>query len=147
MTLNRDKCQFSQAKIVFLGQEIDKHGIKPDPAKVKALQAMPPSTNVTDLRRFLGMTNHFSKFIFTLAGTTKALRDLLIKDSKWINLGSASAFEDVNCVLTSSPVPALFNPASYTIVSANASSSWEWCYCRTNHKGPCFLYFSLHDNC
>ena len=26
MTLNKDKCQFSQAKIVFLGQEIDKHG-------------------------------------------------------------------------------------------------------------------------
>jgi len=32
MTLNKDKCQFSQKKIL-LGQEIDAHGIRLDPAK------------------------------------------------------------------------------------------------------------------
>ena len=94
-----------------------------DPAKVKALQAMLPPTNLTDLHRFLGMTNHLSKFIPNLADRTKTLRDLLIKDSEWIwGMPQQKAFEDVNCVLTSSPALALFNPASYTIVSADASS-------------------------
>ena len=123
MTLNKDKCQFSQTRILFLGQEIDKHGIKPDPAKVIALQTMPPPTNLTDLRRFLGMTNHLSKFIPNLADRTKALRDLLIKDNEWLwEMPQQKAFEDVNRVLTSSPALALFNPVSHTIVSADASS-------------------------
>ena len=72
-----------------------------DPAKVKALQAMLPPTNLTDLHRFLGMTNHLSKFIPNLADRTKTLRDLLIKDSEWIwGMPQQKAFEDVNCVLT-----------------------------------------------
>ena len=41
MTLNKAKCQFSQQKILFLGQLIDETGIKPDPAKILAIQTMP----------------------------------------------------------------------------------------------------------
>jgi len=41
MTLNKAKCQFSQRKILFLGQLIDETGIKPDPAKILAIQTMP----------------------------------------------------------------------------------------------------------
>jgi len=33
---------------------------------------------------FLGMTNHLSKFVLNVAGRTKALRDLLIKDKEWV---------------------------------------------------------------
>jgi len=123
MTLNKDKCQFSQTKMLFLGQEISKYGIKPDPAKVTAIQTMPPPTNLTELRRFLGMTNHLSKFIPNLADRTKALRDLLIKDNEWIwGVPQQKPFEDLNRMVTSSSVLALFNSASYTIVSADASS-------------------------
>ena len=69
------------------------------------------------------MANHLKKFIFNLADRTKALKDLLIKESKWIwGTPQQKAFEDVNCVLTLSPVLALFNPTSCTIVSVDASS-------------------------
>ena len=48
MTLNKTKCQFSQKQVLFLGQLIDGTGIKPDPAKVLAIQKMPTPKNYVD---------------------------------------------------------------------------------------------------
>ena len=62
MTLNKDKCQFSQKSIMFLGQLIDSSGIRPDPGKVKAIQTMPTPINITELRGFLGKVNQLNKF-------------------------------------------------------------------------------------
>ena len=79
VTLNRDKCKFSTNCVQFLGQQVDSQGIRPDPEKVSAIQQMVPPTNVKELRRFMGMTNHLSKFTPNLSETTKSLRDLLSK--------------------------------------------------------------------
>jgi len=54
-TLNADKCEFSVNKVKFLGHVIDGAGIHPDPDKVCAILQLKTPTNVTDLRRFLGM--------------------------------------------------------------------------------------------
>ena len=43
VTLNKEKCQFSCTKIVFLGHVIDTNGISPDPAKTEAIQKIRPS--------------------------------------------------------------------------------------------------------
>ena len=70
VTLNKDKCKFSTNCVQFLGQQVDNQGIRSDPQKVSAIQQMAPPTNVKELRRFLGMTNHLSKFTPNLAETT-----------------------------------------------------------------------------
>ena len=62
VTLNKEKCQFSCTKIVFLGHVIDANGISPDPAKTEAIQKMRPPTNVPELRRLMGMINQLNKF-------------------------------------------------------------------------------------
>ena len=61
--LNKEKCEFSKHSIRFLRQVIDQSGIRPDPDKVKAVQAMNEPENVTKLRRFLGMTTQLSKSV------------------------------------------------------------------------------------
>ena len=38
VTLNREKCVFSSNSVNFLGHVIDEQGIRPDPAKVLAIQ-------------------------------------------------------------------------------------------------------------
>jgi len=40
VTLNSDKRQFSQSRIIFLGHVVDKDGISPDPRKTAAISAM-----------------------------------------------------------------------------------------------------------
>ena len=57
VTLNAEKCQFSQTQITFLGHIINHHGILPDPRKTAAILAMTPPSSVTELRRFMGMVN------------------------------------------------------------------------------------------
>ena len=123
MTLNKEKCQLSQKSIMFLGQLIDERRIRLDPGKVAAIEAMTIPNNVTELRRFLGLINHLSKFAPNLADKTKPLRDLLIKNTQWIwEAAQQKSFEEVKQIITSSPVLALFNPKSSTVVSADASS-------------------------
>ena len=75
LTLNRQKCEFSQVLVKFLGQMVDKSGVRPDPAKVKAIQGMPIPKNVSDVRRFLGMVNQLGKFSPNLAEKTNPLRE------------------------------------------------------------------------
>ena len=67
LTLSLEKCEFSKRRIKFLGQLVDETGVKPDPDKVQAIQAMKPPSNVSELRRFLGMVNQLSKFTPSLA--------------------------------------------------------------------------------
>ncbi|KFD64495.1 hypothetical protein M514_23342 [Trichuris suis] len=74
LTLNA-KCQFRRQSLIFLGHQISGSGILPDPAKVEALVKMPVPNDVAAVRRFIGMVNHFGRFIEKLAGKTKPLRD------------------------------------------------------------------------
>ena len=73
MTLSKAKCKFSQFCVKFLDQQINSEGIRPDPEKIDAIQQIPQSSNTKELRRFLVMTNHFSKFTPKLVDTTKCL--------------------------------------------------------------------------
>ena len=62
LPLNKEKCVFNTTSINFLGQQIDNSGVKADPEKIHAVQELAPPTNVSELRRFLGMANQLSKF-------------------------------------------------------------------------------------
>ena len=57
LTLNK-KCAFNTTSIKFLGQLVDSTGVKADLDKILAIQGLTPPTNVSELRRFLGMINH-----------------------------------------------------------------------------------------
>ena len=73
LTLNKDKCKFSQTRVSFLGHIVDDCGVRPDPDKILAIQNIPPPTNVRENRRFLGTVNQMSKFAPNLAEVTKPL--------------------------------------------------------------------------
>ena len=122
ITLNREKCSFSQNSIKFLGI-IETSGIRPDPDKIKAIQNMPEPNNVPELRRFLGMVNQMSKFTPYIAKKGKPLRDLLSKTSQWLwGNSQKQAFQELKQLLSSQPVLALSDPRRRTTISADASS-------------------------
>ena len=78
LTLN-EKCEFRKPSVKFLGHIIDGDGIRADPDKIKAITDFPPPTNITELQRFLGMTNQLAKFMPNLAEINTPLRQLLRK--------------------------------------------------------------------
>ena len=112
LTLNKEKCSFSQREVRFLGQILTENGVQSDPDKVAAIVKIEEPANVKELRRFLGMANQLSKFNPILPKKMKPLRDLLSKKNQWV----------WSHALTESPILALFDPRLETTVSADASS-------------------------
>ena len=122
-TLNPQKCEFRKRKITFLGNVIDKNGITADPEKTEALRRMSTPTNVSELRRFLGMANQLGKFTPNLAEITQPLRELLSKSKQWTwGPPQAAAFNRVKEELTRPTTLALYDPSAPTKISADASA-------------------------
>ena len=123
ITLNREKCEFSRNTVKFLGHVIDANGLHPDPDKVKAVTSMSEPTNITEVRRFLGIANQLSKFSPKLADLSEPLRALLKKKNMWTwSEIHRKAFRDLKNELSSERVLALYHSKKGTIVSADASS-------------------------
>ncbi len=63
LKLKLAKCQFAQSTVDFLGFTISDSGLAPDPKKVEAISRYPTPTDLTELRRFLGMASYYRRFI------------------------------------------------------------------------------------
>ena len=124
LTLNEKKCVFSTNQVQFVGQVISGRGVQPDPSKVKAIAEMDPPKNVSEVRRFLGMTNQLGKFSSKLSELSKPIRDLLLEKNAWRwDDPQKSAFEAIKRELCNHDcILAHCDPAAETVVSADASS-------------------------
>ena len=57
--LQKEKCQFNQQRVEYLGHCIDAMGIHPTQKKLKATQLAPIPTDVSQLRAFVGLMNYY----------------------------------------------------------------------------------------
>ena len=78
--LNFDKFQFCVDAVKYLGTIISLEGMKPDPAKVQAVNEMPTPNDKAAVQRLLGMINYLAPHIPNMASIYKPLRDLLKVD-------------------------------------------------------------------
>ena len=101
VTLNKEKCIFYCNSIQFLGQIVNQ-GVSPNKEKLCAIREVSRPNNVSELRRFLGMISHMSKFSPNLADRSQLLRTLLSRKNHWIwGPDRQSAFEGPNKALCS----------------------------------------------
>ena len=84
LKLKPSKCHFLQKEIAFLGHKVSKEGMKLGDDGLKGIAEMAPLANYTEIRRFLGATGFFWRFIKNYAQIAKPLNNLLEEEaSKW----------------------------------------------------------------
>ncbi len=77
------KYKFGQRKIKFLGYTIGIDGLRTNPENINKIINYSVPTDVTGVRKFMGLCNYYWKFIKDLLKLSKPLRQLLKKDVKF----------------------------------------------------------------
>ena len=114
------KFEFSVSKVKVLGHIVSSKGIAANPEKIEAIRNLATPRNVADIRRFLGIVNHMSKFADHLAYKTKPLRELLKKNTwVWGQLQDQE-FREIREVLTTALILTLYDPNRETKVDASS---------------------------
>uniref|UniRef100_A0A914VNX9 RNA-directed DNA polymerase n=1 Tax=Plectus sambesii TaxID=2011161 RepID=A0A914VNX9_9BILA len=121
--VRKDKCSFEKSEIVYLGFIINKDGIRANPKKIAAITDMPPPWDVKALKAFLGMVNHYHRFIPNLADLEQPLTHLSSSKTPWKwSTECDKAFCDVKKILLGPMVVGHYNPDEEIIVAADASA-------------------------
>ena len=132
------KCKFFKSRVVYLGHVVSEEGIHTDPAKTEAVKIWPVPKTTKKVRKFLGFTGYYRRFIKGFASIARPLNDLLIghvtnpkakkKSSKkqtpfkW-NEEQQRSFDTLKSKLTTPPVLAYADYKLPSVVHTDASAS------------------------
>lgn len=122
LRLEKSKCAFFQNSVTYLGHVIDKNGLRKCTKKVEAINSAPSPTNITELKRFIGMVNYYRNFVPNASSILSPLHELLRADARWEWAEKQQvAFERIKRELTSDRVLAHYNPNAQLVLTVDAS--------------------------
>ncbi|MCG7878036.1 MAG: DDE-type integrase/transposase/recombinase [Candidatus Thiodiazotropha taylori] len=78
LKLKPSKCKLFRRKVTYLGHVVSEEGIHTDPSKIDAIKTWPVPKSTKDVRRFLGFTGYYRRFIKRFAAIVRPLNDLLV---------------------------------------------------------------------
>ena len=105
LKLKPTKCRFAQKELEYLGHVVSRGGLKTSPRLVEAVQQFPVPKSVHDVRRFMGLSSYYRKFIRKFAKIVRPLHQLTCKNARFIwTPNCQSAFEELKEHLTTPPV-------------------------------------------
>jgi hypothetical protein len=121
LKLGKEKCAFFQGSVTYLGHIINKNGLHKCPEKVDAIVNAPQPNNVTELKRFLGMSNYYRNFVPNASSLLGPLHELLRADTPWQWTDrQQAAFTAMKQELASDRVLAHFEPDAQLSLAVDA---------------------------
>ena len=81
LKLKPSKCEFYKSKTAYLDHIVSAKGIEADPQKIEAVKNWTVPKTVTDVRSFLGFTNHYRRLIKGYANVARPLNTLISGDN------------------------------------------------------------------
>ncbi|KAB0790510.1 hypothetical protein PPYR_15096, partial [Photinus pyralis] len=125
---NKNKLQFKQESVRYLGHIFSSEGVKVDPERVKAIEGLKAPESKKELQSLLGMLNFLRPFISNLSELTSSLRGLL-KDNvvfEWLPCHD-DALVNIKKVLANSPTLVSFDTNKEITIQADASQHGLGC--------------------
>jgi hypothetical protein len=125
LRLKPRKYELIRDKVPFLGHVVSAQGIEPDPAKTERIKNYPALTDVTEVRRFLGLASYYRRFVPKFASIAAPIHVLTKKNVpfQWTD-ECESAFNQLKVALSISPVLVYprFGPGHSFILETDAST-------------------------
>jgi len=81
--LEPDKCEFLRKEVTFLGHKISESAVEPDNRKVEAIENFPQPNTVKQLKRVVGLTGYYRRFVPHFSKIAAPLHRLLKRDAKF----------------------------------------------------------------
>lgn len=120
LVIKPKKCAFGLSSVSYLGHIISQNGVATDPGKVEKIVSWPIPKNVTDLRKFLGMTGYYRRFIQGYVLICRPLHDMLKKEGFQWGEKQTEAFKFLKQKMCSSPVLTLPDFSKEFTIEADA---------------------------
>ena len=84
LKLKPSKCSLFQTEVSFLGHVVSKAGISCDPNKIESVQNWPVPTNVSEVKRFLGLVGYYRRFVKDFSTIAYPLTELTHKSKSFV---------------------------------------------------------------
>ena len=78
LKLKPSKCELFKESVTYLGHVVSSEGIHVDPSKTEAVKDWPIPKSTKDVRKFLGFTGYYRRFVKGYAAIARPLNDLLL---------------------------------------------------------------------
>jgi hypothetical protein len=101
LKIHPEKSRFACSVVEYLGFNVSKFGLTPHQAKVAAIAALKPPTNVSELRSVLGLMCYYRRFVPNFSSSAEPLNRLLKKGTAfdW-GADQQAALDHLKTVLT-----------------------------------------------
>ena len=120
LIVKRQKCSLAKEEVRYLGHIICVEGVKADSEKIEAMKNWPPPKSVKELRRFLGLTGYYGRFIAGYGQIARPLIELFKKGGFTWNSDANEAFEKLKQAMMTTPVLALLDFDQEFVVKCDA---------------------------
>lgn len=99
------KCHFFESTLLILGHLVDELGVRPNPAKIRAVSQFPEPKNLKEVQRFVGMCSYYRRFISHFSEIARPLSNLSKKGVtfRW-GTEQQNSFEQLKEALTTEPL-------------------------------------------
>lgn len=144
---NKDKLQYKQNKVKYVGHIFCEKGMSVDGERIRALVSLAPPKNKKELQRHLGMFNFVRQFVPDMATIISPLRELLCKDVLWQWLPIHQiAFNKLKISVSTAPVLANFDASKKQTLQCDASQDGIGCCLMQDGKPVAYASRSMTSN-
>ncbi len=146
LTVRLTKCSFFRPSVQWLGITIDANGLRPGHEKTSCIDQYPVPRSCDDIRRSLGLTGYFRRFIRNYSDLAYPLTQLLRKDMqfRW-TIEEHTVFERLKHLIVSSPVLVFPNFQQEFVIECDASTTGLGAVLLQQGKPVCFASRTLRD--
>ncbi|GBG86433.1 hypothetical protein CBR_g41430 [Chara braunii] len=133
---NRDKCEFAQQELEYLGHFVMPQGIRSLEDKIQAIQDWSESTNTMEIRSLLGLAGYYQRFIKGYARVAAPLTRFQSPKVPFEFTDEVrAAFHTLKMTMLMTPVLSIYNPTLPTQVTMDASG-YDTGAVLEQHDGP-----------